>query len=949
MNPSAFIAKWKKTTLTEQSSAQQHFLDLCEMLDHPTPATADATGDEFTFEKGARKLGGGDGWADVWMKGSFAWEYKGKHKDLDAAYRQLLQYRESLENPPLLVVSDINRIIIHTNFTNTPHRAYEIPLAELATKTNQGILRALFYDPEALKPGTERKVITTQAASKIAQIAQALRNRGLDAHEVAHFLDRIVFCLFAEDTGLLPAGMFGKISEKGKIDPARFSRLTGELFRVMANGGDFGVETIRHFNGNLFDGGPALDLTTDEIEQIWQASRLDWGAVDPSIFGTLFERGLDPDKRSQLGAHYTSREDIETLVEPVVMQPLKREWEVVRDRVDALLDKGDKKNVSKAEGLLSAFVERLSKVKVLDPACGSGNFLYVTLQKLKDLEKQVIEYGQSRNLSGPMQLVGPWQLHGIEINTYACDLAQMTVWIGYLQWQRDNGYLNFDDPVLRSMDNFQCKDAILDLTDPDNPREPDWPSVDYIVGNPPFLGDKLMRGILGDDYTEMLRAMYAGRIPGQSDLCCYWFEKARAHILARKCRRAGLLATNSIRQAGNRRVLERLVESGGIFFAVNDRPWVLDGASVRVALVAFDGGDETIYYLDGQAVSSINAVLENAIDFSVASQLPENKGVAFIGDCKKGSFDIPEVMAIEWLRDVNPNGRPNSDVLVPLVNAADVTGRERNMWVIDFGVATPQSNASLYEQPFEYVLAHVKPARDQVRNPLERTRWWLHARPAPDMRDAVASVDAAIVTPGVSKHRIFARLRRPYQPAHRLIVFGRSDDAFAGVLQSKPHQVWALRLGSTLEDRPCYTPTTCFETFPFPEPSEEQREAIALAAKELDELRNNWLNPREWTKEAVLEFPGSVDGPWARYVVEPDERGIGTVRYPRIVAGDDASAVQLKKRTLTNLYNQRPTWLDLAHKKLDEAVFAAYGWDPSMTDEQILESLLRLNLERAGR
>ncbi|MGV3722090.1 MAG: class I SAM-dependent DNA methyltransferase [Actinomycetota bacterium] len=824
MNAAEFVAKWRKSELTERSAAQQHFLDLCELVGHPKPAEADPTGEWFTFEKGAAKHGGGDGWADAWKRGFFAFEYKGKKKNLEKAYDQLLLYRADLESPPLLVVCDLDRIIIRTNFTATKVTAYEIPLKELGSARNLEILRAVFHEPEKLKPGTTSAAITQEAARRVAEVAQALRGRGLDPREVAHFLDRIVFCLFAEDIRLLPEMVFTRLVERGRQDPELFRRFVGELFERMSTGGFFGLEPIRYFNGSLFDGTPVLDLTAEEISAVHRASLLDWSAVDPSIFGTLFERGLDPAKRSQLGAHYTSREDIETLVDPVVMQPLRREWDTVRASFDLKLvdaaatlqriaeleatttpgahrtqrqidsfrkQVGNIKRKSaqlrqEAEALAHGFLTRLASVRVLDPACGSGNFLYVTLQKLKDLEKEVIVYAMEQGFPTFLPGVGPWQLYGIEVNPYAFDLAQMSVWIGYLQWIRANGFGVGEDPILRPLtENFRCMDAILDLSDPEHPREPEWPEVDFIVGNPPFLGEKRHRTELGDAYVHQLRELYAGRVGGSSDLCCYWFERARGEIAAGRLRRGGLLATNSIRQASNRDVLERIKATGAIFWAESDRTWVQDGAAVRVSMVGFDNGTEEARILDGVGVAEINAALQGNLDVTLARRLSANSGLAFIGDCKKGQFDIPFAVAWEMLSaGGNPNGRPNSDVIVPSQHAGDLVGRGRDVWIIDFGIGRTEDASSKYQAPFEYVKEHVKPARDAVRNSAERLRWWLHARPAPDMRAAVGPRVRYLATPNVSKHRLFSWLEWPVLPAHKLIVFATNEDWFLGVVST---------------------------------------------------------------------------------------------------------------------------------------------------------------------
>jgi len=585
---------------------------------------------------------------------------------------------------------------------------------------------------------------------------------------------------------------------------------------------------------------------------------------------------------------------------------------------------------------------------VLDPACGSGNFLYVTLQKLKDLEKEVILHAGEQGLGAFIPFVGPWQVYGIEISPYAHELAQMTIWIGYLQWTRANGFGWPADPVLRPMHNFECKDAILDRSDPDNPKEPDWPEVDFIVGNPPFLGGKLLRRELGDSYIERLFGLWEGRVARESDLCCYWFEKARERLRTGKCKRAGLLATQGIRGGANRKVLRRIKETGDIFFAESDRPWILDGANVHVSMVGFDVGAETRRALDGGEVARINANLSAATDVADAVRLPQNTDIAFMADTKGGPFDVTGSVASEFLRDPNPHGVPNSSVVTPWLNGRDVTSRSRGMWIIDFGVGMSEPDAARFQTPFEFVREHVKPRRDKSRSTVGS--WWQHERARPSMRRSLAPLPRFLATPHVAKHRFFVWLEAPVLPDHDLIVFARSDDHFFGVLQSRVHEAWSRAQASQLREAESgtrYTATTCFATFPFPEPKDEQKEGIAEAAKELDQLRSNWLNPPEWAKEAVLEFPGSADGPWARYVHDPDENGIGTVRYPRIAPKDEDCAKKLKKRTLTNLYNERPTWLDLIHRKLDEAVFAAYGWPPDMSDEEILEELLQLNLERA--
>jgi len=1026
VNASEFIAKWRPVELRERQACHEHFLDLCELLGHPKPAADDPTGERFCFERGAKKLGGEDGWADVWKKGYFGWEYKGKHKDLKAAYKQLNDYREALENPPLLVVCDMERIEVHTNFTNTDSQVHDLSLDALNTPEGMRILRAVFFDPESLRPTRQRVEITKVVARKVGELAQALRSRGVEPHTAARFLDRLVFCMFAEDVGLLRKGLFSEILARARQEPKRLRPMLGDLFGKMAAGGFFGADEIKRFNGNLFDDASVLDLLPNEIGLLDAAAKPDWSDVEPAIFGTLFERGLDPDRRSQIGAHFTSREDIETLVEPVVMQPLRREWDEFRTMVLNVLATGKKrppqpprppgegrgegtaraprklsgvalaKAHAEADSLVRNFLDRLASVKVLDPACGSGNFLYVTLQKLMGLEREVLNFGAAHGVPSFIPRVDPLQLYGIEINAYAFELAQMTVWIGYLQALNRQGFHLPDNPVLKPMDTIQCRDAILDLSDPEHPKEPDWPAVDFIVSNPPFLGTKKLRSGLGDEYVEKLFALYADRIPNFSDLCCYWFEKARKQVAERKCKRAGLLATQGIRGGLNREVLKRIKETGDIFWAESDREWVLDGANVHVSMVGLDDGSEQQRVLNGDSVATIYANLTAKTDIAQSERLPENAAIGFIADVKAGRFDLPEAEALVLLGQTNPNRQPSSGVLLPWVNGQDILQWWHGYWIIDFGSDLPEDRAALYERPFELVKARVLPERLKVKRKRYRELWWLHAEPCTAMRRKLAPLPRFIVTPTVAKHRVFAWLEAPTLPDHQLVAIARADDYFFGVLHSRVHEVWARAQGTQLRERESgfrYTPTTCFETFPLPWPpgqepgvkeaviasdpargagerddpaettgllraakrgprndtgGDERVQAIAAAAKELDELRSNWLNPPEWVREEVLEFPGSTDGPWARYVCDPDDRGIGTVRYPRLVPKDAEYALKLKARTLTNLYNERPTWLALAHDKLDAAVFAAYGWDPAMSDDQLLESLLALNVERGS-
>ena len=520
MDAAAFVDKWRKSRRSERSASQEHFLDLCEVLKHPKPGALDPKGLTFTTERRVTKEGGKHGFADAWKKGFFGWEYKKKGGDLNEAYNQLLQYSGDLGNPPLLIVSDMDRIEIRTRFTDYPTTNHVITLDTFATPANLEKLRCVFYEPVKLRPEKTLEKITEEAAKKLAELAPSMRDRFTDSTKVAHFLDRLIFCMFAEDVGLLPNRVFSQFLKKMNRDPRFVNRDVGQLFEAMANGGDFYGESIPHFNGNLFDNTPPLDLIGTEFPILIEASAFDWSEMDPSIFGTLFERVMDPAQRSQLGAHYTGYRDIATLVEPVIMAPLRREWTEALEKIaslapdvietrqgESLFRPADESRIQEAQRLVDAFLDRLRAIRVLDPACGSGNFLYVTLRMLKDLEKEILVECRHRGLKEFELTVGPHQLFGIEINPYAFDLAQMTVWIGFIQWQKDNGFPIEHEPILQALHNFELKDAVLDLSNPDIPKEPSWPDASFIVGNPPFLGDKKMRGKLGDDYVDKLKEL----------------------------------------------------------------------------------------------------------------------------------------------------------------------------------------------------------------------------------------------------------------------------------------------------------------------------------------------------------------------------------------------------------------------------------------------------------
>lgn len=1004
MTPEDFIAKWRGVELPEVAASHDHFNELCELLELGKPTDEDPKGEWFTFEKAVPKggKGGGAGFADVWRKGCFVWEYKRKktYNTLAAAIAQARDYASQLENPPLAIACDIDEIQIRTLFTGSVSVTHTIRLGDLNDAAQRQLLRRCFTDPASLRPDLTPQHVTEEAARKFATLAQGLRERRdrlgrpHDARRVAHFLNKIVFCLFAEDAGLLPGNVFSAIVEEALRDKSNLSPLLADLFDKMRTGkGYFGTVKIPWFNGGLFDDDDVLDLLFPEVQTLGVAMKLDWASIEPVIFGTLFERGLDPAKRKEMaglfdaaeakpakgrrkkaeaaappalplkggataaqrslgkgvGIHYTDPTTIMKIVEPVVLRPLAAEWETVK----AAIDKA--KGTKKKDDLYLAFRERLGAFRVLDPACGSGNFLYLALRHLKDFDKKVEEEGKALGVTADLkgQRITPRTVLGIEINPYAAELARVTVWIGELQWQMANGYGVTRRPILGALGGIENRDALLT----EKGKEAKWPEASVIIGNPPFLGDKKMIAELGESYTATLRHCFEGRVPGGADLVTYWFDKAREEIIAGRLQAAGLVATNSLRGGANRIVMDRVAAETVIFDAWSDLDWMLDSAAVNVSLVCF--GDKSKFSsmaksLDGVSVSDIRSQLTAAtVDLSQLAELQENDGVASNGITKKGSFDIEGRVAREWLvLQGNPNGRPNSDVLFPWVNGYDVTRGLQDKWIVNFGERT-ESEASAYEAPFKWVESKVKAERADSRAVAEKRDWWLLARRAPGLLAAVGQLQRFMATPEVAKHRIFVWFEQGFVPDKNLVAIARDDDVTFGILHSCFHSIWALRTGTSLEDRPRYTSTTTFRTFPFPKGfaptvpaptymNDPRAQQIASVAAKLESMRREWLSPRDLVKSESEVVAGYPD---------------------RILPKNEAAAEQLKKRTLTNLYNERPTWLAHAHRDLDRAVAAAYGWPEELADraqpenpdaadrkaaeEEILKRLFDLNQERA--
>lgn len=966
MTPEEFIDKWgpggPAYDLNERQGAQSFFLDLCEVLDVPKPGTAK----DYLFEKNNLVLGETRGYADVFMRDHFAWENKAPGKNLDTALKQLLPYALALGNPPLLVVSDRLVIRIHTQFNGHPSVTHTILLQELARPEQRTLLKHLWADPEQFRPKETTRDITEAAARSFATLADQLRERGNSADKVAHFLTQCLFCFFAEDVQLLPGRMFERLVNNRQLSNDLLTNGLTSLFLTMRTGGLYGPDNIPWFNGGLFKVVDVPELGTAEITELRNSASLNWSAIDVSIFGTLFERGLDPSKRSQLGAHYTDPATIERLIDPLIRRPLLQDWESAAKEIRVFAAKVKKKGDKQYRDAHTRFItwlERLRSYRVLDPACGSGNFLFLALKALKNIEHQSHVDAAAMGLDREQDLVtGPQNILGIELNEYAAELARVTVWIGELQWRIDHGYAFKTNPVLEPLDHIECRDALLILPEQilgvrGKAVEAQWPDADVAIGNPPFIGDKKMRGELGSDYVDKLHKVYQGRIPGGADLVTYWFEKARRHIETGKIEAAGLVATNSIRGGANRKVLDRIADTTRIFEAWSDEDWVNEGAAVRVSLVAFGKRNGAI--LNGKTVASIHTDLTADVDVTNAPKISENLGVSFQGvtpsasvnkrlrdqlGLPEASFNLSGSDARKILREpATANGEPMSAVVRPYLIADDITTRPLDRFIVNF-VGRDEMGASMFEKPFK-AISKVRLHRQHTGrfNDFEKYPWWQFGWPRPVMFRTLSSLQRYISIPRVAKHHLCVWTSTSVVPGDAIVVVAREDDTSIGILQSRIHEVWALRTGTSLEDRPRYTHTTCFESFPFPDglspntpasnyADNKSAKRIAAAAHNLIKLRDHYLNPPEWVE----------------WFSTPEEVAAGFPKHPIAKAGFET---ELKRRTLTNLYNERPVWLDMAHKELDGAVATAYGWmdyTPEMSDEEILTRLVALNLKMAG-
>lgn len=1051
LSPEVFVEKWAKSGGSERANYQFFLLELCDLLGVPRPDVSTAAGGgQYVFEREVREeYAGGTHttrFIDFYRQGSFVLETKQgvqaqeaeenakkaekgkrtkkkghgvrgtvsydtamlKAKEQAEAYARFLPAAEG--RPPFVLVVDVGHVIeVYSEFTRTggtylpfPNaKRHRIPLADLTNPDVRAHLRTIWENPMSLDPSRLAALATREVTARLADLGKSLEasrdEKGKPLHtpeQVSTFLMRMIFTMFAEDMELIDKGKFLDALKSLRADPSAFVTDIGELWERMATGGrsTFLRANVKHFNGGLFEKITVLPVTSEQLELLISAAECNWSQVEPSIFGTLVERALNPAERHRLGAHYTPRAYVERLVNRVVMEPLRDDWKGVLVEVEsdlrAVTETDDaqahRKARENAVKKVEAFLAALRELSVLDPACGTGNFLYVSMELIKQLEMEAQEF--LIGLGGQPQLteVNPEKFLGLEINERAASVASLVLWIGYLQlYAKHHEKRTPPEPILRAFKNIRHTDAVLayknkqthptatrwdgqtritdpatgrDIPDPNarindvvylSPTQPMWPMADFIVGNPPFIGAGPMRETLGDGYVKALRGTYKiskkePGVPDSADFVMYWWFKAAQLLTLPKLRRFGFVTTNSIKQTFNRRVIEQALSNHkiSVLYAVPDHPWVdaADGAAVRIAMTVVGRGHH-----------------EGVIDRVVTEELAENGEFVVKTQSEMGRINpdltvgtnLTEAVELKAMQDLSSEGvklHGEGFIVTPeqakelglgripglenhireFRNGRDMTGKSRNLMVIDlFGLSEVEVQRH-FPEVYQHIKLIVKPERDAKAETKDGAGyakfWWLFGKPRPEMRKALNGLARYIVTVKTAKHLTFQFIDASIIPESKLVAFA-SDDAYVlGVLSSRIHAAWSLGQGSTLEDRPTYVKTRCFETFPFPAATNDQKNAIRTAAAALDDHRK------------------------ARLALHPDLTLTGLYNVlEKLRAGTalDDSERAVHDRGLVS------TLRDL-HDRLNALVAGAYGWPADLPTPEVLARLAVLNAERAA-
>ncbi|WP_237061814.1 class I SAM-dependent DNA methyltransferase [Microbulbifer zhoushanensis] len=1036
----AFISRWKNTqgSGAELADFQSFLRDLCDALNLPKPdPKSDASkANEYIFERpvdiydatGAAKPGKNR--IDLYRRDCFVMEAKQTDREIGSqswynamqkAKNQADEYVRSLPGdegrPPFIVLVDVGRSIqlyaefsrsggIYVPFPDPGH--YTIKLEDISEPAVQQRLQCLWLAPDSLDPSKYAAEVTRDVSARLAELAKSLEQAGFRVDRTAHFLKRCLFTMFSEDVGLIPEGSFTSLLERLRQRPEHFVPAMESLWRTMNAGGFEGQleEILPRFNGGLFTDIDPIPLDAQQIELLIEAARADWRYVEPAIFGTLLERALDPRERHKLGAHFTPRSYVERLVMPTVIEPLRKEWSTVKVEVEMHLQAGKD---AKALECMRQFHYRLCSTKVLDPACGSGNFLYVALEHLKRLEGEVLN--RLRDLSAGQTsfdteglTVDPHQFLGLELNPRAAAIAEIVLWIGYLQWHfKINGKLDLPEPILRDFKNIENRDALIEFEDkvpvkdeagekitiwdgisykassvtgklvPDEtgrlplyhyikPSKAEWPEADFIVGNPPFIGDKAMRRALGGGYVDAIRKVW-GELAESTDFVMYWWHIAAQKVRAGSVKQFGFITTNSLRQTFNRRVIETHLNDNkkplSIAFAIPDHPWVdsNDGASVRIAMTVGVAGErsgllrQVLREESGEDEASnielasrqgkIFSDLTVGANVAGAGKLLANGGISSNGMMLAGSgFIVTQDEAESLGYGVKPE---LSEIVHPYRNGRDLAQSPRGVMLIDLYGYEAEEVREKFPHVYQWILERVKPERDNNRRKRLKEKWWLFGEVRKSWRSMSEGLSKYIATVETTKHRVFTVLDKTIKPDHMLVNIAVENNAILGVLSSRVHVCWALAAGGRLGvgNDPRYNKSRCFETFPFPVLSDFQAERIGKLAARIDAQR----------KERQAEY-SSLTLTGIYNVLDKLRRDEALTEKEQ----------EINSRGLVSTLRE-------LHDELDREVMNAYGWSdlaealvglPGATtplvekaavqteaEEELLARLVRLNHRRA--
>lgn len=1005
-----FIIKWRGVTGGQERANYGQFInDFCQALGLPLPqpAAAGVLGDyQFEGPVPGGGAGGNTGAIDLYKKGHFILEAKqsklseaqklqselfdtpedapaspsGARYDrlMRDALAQAKRYAVNLPSnhpwPPFLIVCDVGRAFeLYFDYSGNgrgygyfpDQQSYRFDIARFTDDEVQDIFRAIWTNPSSIDPRAKSAEVSRSIAKRLADVSQWLEStqrlktseatdsvRSLAIEETALFLMRVIFCMFAEDVGLLPKRSFTAFLEKTVENEAAFEPELAQLWQVMgrpdgmryasAIGGD-----VRYFNGGLFASSKTYALSNADRGELVVAAKADWTKVEPAIFGTLLEQALTPSERAKLGAHYTPRPYVERLVQATIMDVLDGEWNAIISA--ATPERTDEET----KELAAAFHTRLASLRILDPACGTGNFLYVAMENLMRLESDVIE--TIRQLGGIAEpKVGPQQFLGLELNPRAAVIAELVLWIGWLRWRMKNDPDAAPQPVLKQFGNINFGghagyDAVLrhKLTgeaDTDNPMIPDWPEADFIIGNPPFIGKgSMIRTALGDEYCEALWEANT-RVPRSADFVMQWWDRS-AHILTADNTpliRFGFVTTNSITQKFSRKIINGyLAESEhgpslSLILAIPDHPWTKatkDAAAVRIAMTVAQRGElkgSLVEIVRETGLQTDNPVLEERVtrgrinpDFSIgadvsgATALKSNEGMSCNGVMLGGQGFKLSDKQLQHYQSLESNDI--SLVVKRYFGGAELVQSARNGLVVDFHGYSERRARDQFPQLYQHVYLNVKPERDSNRMKSRRENWWLFGGQGAGMRPMTDGLGRYIGTTETTKHRIFQFLPGGSRPDHMIIAIGTDDAFYLGVLSSRLHTEWALLAGGTLEDRPRYNKASCFDPFPFPTPTAEQRSVIVELAEELDETR----------KAALVEVSGLTMTEIYNWCVKL-RKGV------ELDFIDQARAAQARVPIVNRL-----------HEQIDAAVADAYGWPVDLAPAEIVSRLVALNAERA--